>query len=68
MTASKVYTLEERIKHLEGTVQEVDPNDEEEAASLAELEEQVARAAAKVASNEQQVFLQILWYLLYYGG
>ena len=56
MTASKVYTLEERITHLEGTVQDQALDDEEEAdKSLAILEEEVARAAAKVAQSEKQV-------------
>ena len=56
MTASKVYTLEERITHLEGTVQDQGLDDEEEAdKSLAILEEEVARAAAKVAQSEKQV-------------
>ena len=56
MTASKVYTLEERITHLEGTVQDQALDDEEEAdKSLAILEEEVAKAAAKVAQSEKQV-------------
>ena len=56
MTASKVYGLEERIKNLEGTVQNQPLEDEEEAdKNLSILEEEVARAAAKVAQSERQV-------------
>ena len=57
MTASKVYNLEARIQQLEGTVEDQGLEDEDEAdKSLALLEEEVARAAAKVAQSEKQVW------------
>ena len=58
MTASAVYSLEERVRQLEGTVAGQDMEGAEDGAaedSLARLEEEVARAAAKVTQSEKQV-------------
>ncbi len=53
MTASKVFSLEDRIRQLEGEVSEV--TDESSAQTLDDLENEVARAVAQAAHSEQQV-------------